>query len=76
MINVMKRWNIKKHDREQVLQLAKAVDVSPLVAALLISRGYETQEKARKFLNPSYEDLHDPYLLKDMDKAVQRVLMR
>ncbi|MCD9187384.1 MAG: single-stranded-DNA-specific exonuclease RecJ [Pyrinomonadaceae bacterium] len=70
----MKRWNIKKHDREKVLQLAKAVDVSPLVAALLISRGYETQEKARKFLNPSYEDLHDPYLLKDMDKAVQRIL--
>lgn len=70
----MKRWNIKKHDREQVARLAQTVNVSPLVAALLISRGYETPEKADKFLNPSFDDLHDPYLLKDMNKAVKRVL--
>ena len=70
----MKRWKIQKHDREQVLKLSQDLRVSPLAAALLISRGFETAEKADKFLNPKFEDLHDPYLLKDMDKAVARVL--
>jgi single-stranded-DNA-specific exonuclease len=70
----MKRWTIQKHDREAVKLLADALKVSPLVAALLISRGYETEEKAHKFLNPTYSDLHEPLLLKDMQKAVNRVL--
>lgn len=70
----MKRWTVKKHNREQVAQLANALNISPIVAALLISRGYDSEEKARKFLNPSIEDLHDPFLLKDMQKAMTRVL--
>ncbi len=71
---MQKRWNIKKHNHEEVKKLANALEVSPLVAALLISRGYETEEKAHKFLNPSYSDLHDPNLLKEMKEAVARVL--
>lgn len=70
----MKRWNILKHDREQIIPLSQALKVSPLITALLISRGFETEEKARKFLNPSYEDLHEPNLLKDMAKSVERIL--
>lgn len=70
----MKRWTIKKHDRTQVLRLADELKIPPVVAALLVSRGYETKEKAEKFLYPSLEDLHDPYLLKDMDIAVKRIL--
>lgn len=70
----MKRWNIQKHDREQVAKLSQSLQISHLVAALLITRGYDTTESAHKFLNPSFDDLHDPYLLKDMDKAVARVL--
>ncbi len=69
-----KRWTIKKHDRKEVAKLANALQVSPLISALLISRGYETAERAKKFLNPKYEDLHDPYLLKGMERAVQRIL--
>ncbi len=71
---MQKRWNIQKHNHEEVKSLANALKVSPLVAALLISRGYETEEKAYKFLNPQYADLHEPFLLKDMKKAVERVL--
>ena len=70
----MKRWNVQKHNFDEVKKLANSLKVSPLVSALLISRGYETEEKAYKFLNPSYGDLHEPHLLKDMKKAVERVL--
>jgi single-stranded-DNA-specific exonuclease len=70
----MKRWNIQKHDRESVAALSRAMKVSPLVAALLISRGFSDEEKAYKFLNPSYDDLHEPNLLKDMKKSVERIL--
>ncbi|MGI8640514.1 MAG: single-stranded-DNA-specific exonuclease RecJ [Pyrinomonadaceae bacterium] len=69
-----KRWKIQKHDRAEVKNLADALKVSPLAAALLITRGYETEEKAYKFLNPSYDDLHEPNLLKGMKEATARVL--
>lgn len=69
----MKRWTVQKHDREQVYQLANALKVSPVVAALLISRGHESEEKAYKFLNPTAADIHEPHLLKDMKKAVERI---
>lgn len=70
----MKRWTIQKHNQDEVVKLAGALNLPPIVAALLISRGYETQEKAHKFLNPSLDDLHEPNLLKGMDAAVRRVL--
>ncbi len=69
-----KRWTIQKHDRQAVTRLSQELKVTPLLSALLIARGFETPEKAHKFLNPSYDDLHEPLLLKDMQKAVERVL--
>ncbi|MDQ3634000.1 MAG: single-stranded-DNA-specific exonuclease RecJ [Acidobacteriota bacterium] len=69
-----KRWNIKEHNRTEVAELAKSLKISPLVAALLISRGYDYFESAEKFLNPKYEDLHEPFLLKGMKTAVKRIL--
>lgn len=69
----MKRWTVQKHDREQISRFAQALKVSPIVAALLIARGQETEEKADKFLNPKISDLHEPHLLKDMKKAVERI---
>ena len=44
-----------------------------IVAALLLQRGIETYEDAKTFFRPSLEDLHDPFLMKDMDKAVERI---
>ena len=70
----MKRWTIKKHNYDEVKLLANALKVSPIVAALLISRGLETEEKAAKFLNPQFSDLHEPFLLKGMKEAVERIL--
>lgn len=68
------RWTLKpKPDSEKVQHLAKALNVDGLVATLLIERGVETFEQARQFFRPSLDDLHDPYLMKDMDKAVERI---
>src|SRR5688572_4923746 len=68
-----KRWVIKKHDHSKATLLANELKVSPLVAAILIARGYESFDDATKFLNPSYDHLHDPYLLKGMREAVDRI---
>jgi single-stranded-DNA-specific exonuclease len=70
----MKRWTIQKHNQDEVKRLANALNMPPIVVALLISRGFETEEKARRFLNPSLDDLHEPNLLKGMDVAVRRIL--
>lgn len=53
--------------------LAKKLNIHPLLASLLIKRGIKTFEEARDFFNPILENLHDPFLMKDMDKAVSRL---
>ncbi|HUR97110.1 MAG TPA: single-stranded-DNA-specific exonuclease RecJ [Pyrinomonadaceae bacterium] len=68
-----KRWVIKKHDHAVAARLADELKISRLVAALLIARGYDTSESAHKFLNPCYDDLHEPLLLKGMREAVARI---
>jgi single-stranded-DNA-specific exonuclease len=68
------RWTIKpKPDSEKVNHLAKALNVETFVASLLIQRGIETFEQARLFFRPSLQDFHNPYLMKDMEKAVSRI---
>lgn len=70
---MQKRWTIRKHDAAALNELAAELKVKPLIAALLISRGYETPEKAFDFLNPSPEHLHEPLLLQGMREAVDRI---
>ena len=68
------RWTIKpKPSEEKVQQLSAALNVENFVATLLVQRGIETFEQARQFFRPTLADLHDPYLMKDMDKAVKRI---
>lgn len=69
-----KLWTVAKHDHDAVQKFAAEMNVRPLIAALLIARGHDTPEKAQKFLNPSYDHLHEPYLLKGMREAVARIL--
>lgn len=71
---MQKRWTVKNHDYDLIRELSKSLKISPIVAALLTSRGYDTEESATKFLNPKYQDLHEPNLLKGMDTAVKRIL--
>ncbi|MBA2379233.1 MAG: single-stranded-DNA-specific exonuclease RecJ [Blastocatellia bacterium] len=70
---LQKRWNIQTHDRAAAHALAAALGLKPLTAALLIARGHDTTEAAHRFLNPSFDHLHDPSLLKGIDVAADRI---
>lgn len=68
------RWTLKpKPEEEKINELATALQVSGTIASLLLQRGITSFEQARQFFRPSLNDLHDPYLMKDMDKAVERL---
>ena len=68
------RWNPKsKPNPEKVHALQSALQVDEIIASLLVQRGIETFEQAKTFFRPTLADLHNPYLMKDMDKAVARI---
>ena len=71
---VEKIWKYKEvADPENVKQLASELGVDPVLAELLVQRGVHTFEQARSFFRPNLDDLHNPFLMKDMDKAVERL---
>ena len=68
------RWILKeKPDPKKVSELTKALGVDPLISKLLVQRGIETFDDAKNFFRPNLNDLHNPYLMKDMDVAVARI---
>ncbi|TWO32278.1 single-stranded-DNA-specific exonuclease RecJ [Seonamhaeicola sediminis] len=68
------RWTLKPiPEPNKVKHLQETLNVSEPIATLLVQRGIETFEEAKTFFRPSLDDLHDPYLMKDMDKAVTRI---
>lgn len=68
------RWTLKpKPNPKTVEDLQKALQVDRSVATLLIQRGIDTYEAAKTFFRPSLDDLHNPFLMKDMDLAVDRI---
>lgn len=68
------RWTVReKPNPIQVKTLMRALQVNEVIASLLVQRGISTYEMARTFFRPTLADLHDPYLMKDMDKAVARI---
>lgn len=69
-----KRWKIKSSaDSKVVERLSRELGINSILANLLAQRGISTFEEARKFFRPQLSDLHDPFLMKDMDKAVARI---
>jgi single-stranded-DNA-specific exonuclease len=68
-----KRWTVRRHDAAAAASLASVLGVSPILAALLINRGYADERAARAFLSPTYDQLHEPYLMLGMREAVARV---
>ena len=68
------KWIIKEQaDPAKVDKLSAEVGIDRVLADLLVKRGVETFEQARSFFRPSLSDLHDPFLMKDMDVAVERL---
>ena len=68
-----KRWNILEANSAKVAGLQTALKIHPILCELLVQRGIEDFDKAKQFFRPALSDLHDPWLMKDMDKAVTRI---
>lgn len=66
-------WNIKTPSPKLQIKLSDALGIHPIIAQLLLNRSIEDIDEARNFLNPDLKSLHDPFLFKDMDKAVERI---
>jgi single-stranded-DNA-specific exonuclease len=71
---MLKRWKIKTADEQKVQSLAEALKIHPLISRILVGRGIESYEEAKKYFRPESSQLHDPWLMKDMDQAVKRIL--
>ena len=70
------QWNIRcltAVEQEVQQQLEKELNISSAAARMLVVRGIQTADEARAFVRPSLDKLHDPFLMKDMDKAVERL---
>jgi single-stranded-DNA-specific exonuclease len=69
-----KRWVLKPQgEQEAINSLAESLNINFILANLLVQRGISTFEQAKKFFRPSLDDLHDPFLMKDMDIAINRI---
>lgn len=69
-----KKWQFCECDEEKVEELSNKYNISKLLATILVNRNIIKDEDIRIFLNPTRNDFHDPYLLPDMGKAVDRIV--
>ena len=70
------RWNystLTDYQNNKKNELTKELNLHPIIAELLVNKGFDSKEEVMKYLYPSLDDLHDPFLLPDMDKAVKRI---
>jgi single-stranded-DNA-specific exonuclease len=70
---MQKRWKILSSPEEEVQQLQQALKIHPVVCRILVQRGINSFEKAKNYFRPQTSQLHDPWLMKDMDKATARI---
>ena len=69
-----KKWEINKADEEQVKEIENKYQINSLLAQILVNRGITNEKEIIQFLKPTRNDFYDPYLMPDMEKAVQRIL--
>lgn len=69
-----KRWKILQADEVKVNDLQESLNINHALCRILVQRGFYNFEKAKDFFRPQLQSLHNPFLMKDMDKAVQRIL--
>lgn len=69
-----KRWVLKEQGASDVVSsLSSELRINPILVNLLVQRGVTTYDQAKQFFRPSLDNLHDPFLMKDMDKAIERI---
>jgi single-stranded-DNA-specific exonuclease len=73
MLKPKTRWQVKAGNEIIANNLAESLGIAPLVAMLLVNRGIDTIEKAKTFLYTDQQPFHDPFLLDEMDRAVERI---
>lgn len=73
MIESKKRWRLTTPDEQQVQDIQDELNLSSVLAKVLVTRGLNTAEAARSFMEMDASEFHDPYLMKDMDIAVSRI---
>ena len=71
---MQKRWKILTADTQKSDSLQLALKISPVICDILVERGVVTFEQSKKYFRPELKDLHDPWLMKDMDKAAERII--
>ncbi|MCW3087609.1 MAG: recJ, partial [Sediminibacterium sp.] len=71
---MQKRWKILQADEDRVTALQESLKINQALCRILVQRGIDDFEKARQYFRPQLTGLHDPWLMKDMDKAVNRIL--
>ena len=69
-----KRWKISSGDEHKTISLHEALKINAALCQILVQRGFDSFDKARQYFRPQLSLLHDPWLMKDMDKAVSRIL--
>jgi len=71
---MQKRWKILTADKQKSDLLQSVLKISPVICDILVKRDVVTFEQSKKYFRPELSDLHDPWLMKDMDKAVERII--
>ena len=69
-----KRWHILDTDKEKALSLQNSLKINNSLCSILVQRGIDDFDKAKKYFRPQFSELHSPWLMKDMEKAVTRIL--
>ena len=69
-----KKWEISKPNEEKVKEIENKYQINSLLAKILVNRGITTEKDIKQFLSPTRKDFYDPYLMPDMEKAVERIL--
>jgi len=70
---VEKKWNIQEFDKARAIEIANKFKISPLTAVVMYNRGIRDDADVEKFLSKDFNSLYDPFLLKDMKKAIDRI---
>ena len=71
---MQKRWNLLPFNEQETNSLQNELKISSTICKMLVQRGFDTFEKCKKFFRPQVSQLHSPWLMKDMDKAVERII--